>query len=140
MAICSISVMHIYQASLLIYAAATANATPIAALIYAFVKTGDAAGLPDLVWWLPWVLIASACIALVGAVFRFGWIRLALFLPQHLFLAGQMAGCVAAMIHGAYLDNTIKPWEHISADQAGVIALFVIHSSAILRRCRDPNG
>jgi hypothetical protein len=41
---------------------------------------------------------------------------------------------------GPPLDGTVEPWEHIAADQTALLALFVIHTSAILRRARDPRG
>lgn len=139
-AICAVSAMHIAQAVLLMQSSAAANATPISALIYVFAKFGSAVGLPYFVWWLPPALCASAALALVGALFRLGWIRLAIFIPQHFLLGAMVVGSIYAVGQGAYLDGTVKPWQHIAADQIGMLALFIVYSSAILRRCSDPDG
>lgn len=139
--ICVASIICSWQAWLLTISAATANATPIGALIYLLTIVGQEFGAPfALVRWLPAILWATATIAFFGAIFRLGWIRLALFLPQNLILGGMAIGGVIAAMHGSYLDGTVKPWEHISADQAWCLGFWLVHCSAILRRARAPNG
>ena len=135
-AIVCVSVLHIIQAGLLLHSAETVNSTSLLALVISLhtVYSGDA--LPV----VSTTMIITAMISLVGALFRLGWFRLALFMPQH-FLLGIMAiGGIAASIQGHYLDGTVIAWSHILADQLSMTALFVIHSSAIIRRAGDPNG
>ena len=139
-AICAVAVMHIAQAALLLQSAAAANATSVAALIYAFAGFGIFVGMPDLVAGLPLVMIFTAAMALVGALFRIGRPRLALFFPQHFLLFIMLVGAAIAVSHGAYLDHTPKPWQHIAADQLPVLVLFYLHARAIIRRAREPNG
>lgn len=135
-AIVSVSILHITQAGLLLYSAATINSTGLLALLISLqsVYDGDALSV------ITSTMVITAMISFIGALFRLGWVRLALFMPQH-FLLGIMAiGGIAAAWQGQYLDGTIIPWSHILADQLSVTALFVIHSSAIFRRAGDPNG
>jgi hypothetical protein len=138
--ICAAVAMHVLQASLLLYSSATANATPLAALIYMFAVIGQLTGLPDLAAWVPFILYASAGFAFAGDVFHIPRVRLLLFLPQQVMLGFMAAGAAIAVWHGAYLDGTVKPWEHILADQFLLGAFFVVHLFAITRRAKDPNG
>lgn len=135
-AIVCVSILHIIQAGLLLYSADTVNSTGLLAILISLRSVYEGNGLPVIIT----TMAITAMISLVGAIFRLGWLRLALFLPQH-FLLGIMAiGGVAAAIQGHYLDGTVIPWSHILADQLSMTALFVIHSSAIVRRAGDPNG
>lgn len=134
-AICSVSAMHIVQALLILYSPLAINATGLAALFYAFTSIGCRS-----LNVLSGTMVVTAVLSLMGAICCLGWIRLMIFLPQH-FLLGIMAiGGMVAAFHGSYLDGTVKPWEHIAADQFPMLTLFAIHSSAIVRRARDPNG
>lgn len=135
-AICMVSLMHLTQAYLLLRSGLASNATSLAALVYAsrWVDPDDGRHL------LAAILFCTASLALIGAFLRLGWIRMAIFLPQHFLLTVMMIGCMAAAWHGAYLDGTVKPWQHIAADQMTIVALWLVHASAIVRRARDPNG
>lgn len=135
-AIISICAMHIMQASLLLYSPAAGNATSMKALLLTIL----ALGIPGNDRALSYTMIITALLALYGAMFRVGKIRLAVFIPQHLMLGVMAIGGLWAAAHGAYLDGTAMPWVHILADQLGIVALFVVHTSAIIRRAQDPNG
>lgn len=139
MCICVASIILAWVAWLLTTCPATANATPVGALIYIGFLVGRALGLPDVIRWLPEILWASAALSLTGTLFRLGWIRLALFLPENLILGCMATGGVIAAVHGSYLDGTIKPWQHISADQAFCLGFYIVHLSAIWRRAGDTN-
>lgn len=134
--ICAVSAVHVIQAAMVLISTTAANATPLFELVNLF----HALYSPDGTHALATMMLTSAVLALVGALFQIGPARLILFIPQH-FLLGVMAlGGLAAAAQGSYLDGTIKPWQHILTDQIPVTALFVIHSFAILRRADEPNG
>jgi hypothetical protein len=133
-AICAVSLLHFIQATLYLYSDVAGNATPLRGLLYVFWAFGIAPKLA-----IP-ILMVSAMLGLVGALCRLGWIRLAIFLPQHLCLGIMAGGGVFAAWQGAYLDGTALPWVHILVDQIPVSAIFLVHTSAIVRRARDPNG
>jgi hypothetical protein len=135
-AIFATSAMHLYQLFLMIASPASIKATCLYALVsvfHLFVRNDNMIVLYIL-------LVASASLSLTGALFRLGWARLLIFLPQHFVLGIMAYGGLIAALEGRYLDGTVMDWSHISADQVGFICLFVVHSSAIVRRCRDPNG
>jgi hypothetical protein len=134
-AICAVSVMHLIQAGLLLWSPAAGNATGMRALLTVL----DAAGGGSAEGAAPAMVIA-ALLAAAGALLRLGWVRLLIFVPQHLVLGVMALGGLYAASRGAYLDGTVIGWEHILADQLPLAALFVVHSSAILRRAWDPNG
>ena len=135
------------MAALLLQQPLAGNATPLTALLVAF----RALHAPDGTTFVALCMICSALLGLIGAVMRLGWLRLALFMPQALILGFSAWGGFLATIHDHYLDGTAHypagppfygieiPWQHISADQMGLFALFVVHSSAIIRRCWDPS-
>lgn len=132
-----VSLVHIYQAILWsIWPAQTGGAT---CLIY-LLRSMHALDSPDGATFASLMMIAGAILALIGALFRFGWIRILLFIPQQAILCFMAGGGMVAVQQGAYLDGTVIPWQHISADQIWPLAVLVIHTSAILRRCWDPNG
>ncbi len=133
-AICAVSGMHFLQAVLLLSTTTAGNATPLRGFLY-FLWAFDV-GL----WTAPWFLVAAATLGLIGALFRLGWIRLAVFLPQHFFLGIMAGGGMYAAWQGVYLDGTPMSWAHILTDQVPVSVLFFVYSSAIVRRARDPNG
>lgn len=132
--ICTVSTMHILQASLLAYSHVAGNATPLWGLLYVLRNFGvsEAAAVP--------VIITTAALALGGTLLRLGWIRLALFFPQHFFLGVMALAGLYAASRGSYLDGTVISWVHILTDQLPVTALFIIHTSAIMRRAWDPDG
>lgn len=135
-AIVVVSLVHIYQAVLWLRYPATGGATCLIYVLHAM----HALDSPDGRIFASSVMILAAILALIGGLFRFGWIRILLFIPQQALLCFMAGGGVVAIQQGAYLDGTIMPWQHISADQIWPIAVLVIHTSAILRRCWDPNG
>lgn len=140
-AICTVSTMHIVQASLLLHNTSTGNATSVDALIWGVRAIGHSMHCTRISSEsIAIIMICSAIIALMASTLRLGWVRLTLFLPQHCILGIMTIGGLWAAYLGSYLDHTAKPWEHILADQITLLALFVIHTSAILRRARDPNG
>jgi hypothetical protein len=133
--ICAIGLMFIIQASLLAIWPSSGKATTIRALEITFLYFF---GIGD--EWLSFVMVASAVLAFMGTLFRLGHLRLAIFVPQHVLLFFMMLGAVAASWQGAYLDGTVMPRPHIVSDQMAIVTLFVIYSSAIVRRARDSNG
>jgi len=82
-------------------------------------------------------MLWSAILGLAGALLRLDWIRLALFMPQQIVLGIMAGGGMLAAHQGMYFDGTIVPWQHIYVDQMGMVALFIAHLFAILRRCWD---
>jgi hypothetical protein len=133
-AIFCVSLMHILQAMLIFDSNYTLNATGIKALNIVFDK------LDFDINYLAGLMIFTAILALFGTLMRLGWVRLAIFIPQHFILGVSALGGAFATINGAYLDGTVIAWQHIMADQTPAAMLFAVHSSAILRRARDPNG
>lgn len=131
-AILSVSIMHIVQSCLLFLFPAAGHATNLKAfLIFLHIAKIDFGS--D-------ILFITAILALIGTLFHLGWIRLALFIPQHFILGVMTLGGMYAAYRGQYLDGTIMQWEHIFTDQLPLLALFIVHSSAIIRRARDSNG
>lgn len=136
-AIVCVSAMHIFQAAMMLtWPVKAYSATSLIALLKVFHVLGS----PDGTHFLSAVMIASALFGLWGATCRMGWARLAVFVPQHILLGIMTGGAVWAWLLGHYLDGTVVPWQHIATDQIVLIALFAVHTSAIVRRCRDPNG
>lgn len=136
MAIVAIALMHVYQSWLMYKNVAALGATNLTAVLLAFRFNHLANGMA----YMQLMMCAAAALALFGAFCRLGWVRIVIFIPQHLILGAMAWGGVYAAHVGHYLDKTPMAWSHISADQFGYVALFVVHSSAIVRRCRDPNG
>jgi hypothetical protein len=134
-AICTVSLMHVVQSLMISVWPASGNATPLRALLY----VSEGFGI-DSDWVVVTLLILSALLGLTGALLRLGYIRLMMFVPQHFFLGVMAIGGLYAAWEGQYLDGTVMPWSHILSDQMPVTVLFLVHSSAILRRARDPNG
>jgi hypothetical protein len=128
--------MHLYLALLLYLDASTIGATNVLGVVMAL----QFFRLPSSVPFMQVLMCAAAVLGLFGAMFRVGYLRLAVFVPQHLILGAMAWGGVVAAAKHQYLDGVPMGWGHINADQVGYMALFVIHSSAIGRRCWDPNG
>lgn len=133
--ILSVSLLHLYQGGMLLTQAHAVTATPLLALRDVLdgigLHTHDTLGA---------LLLATALVALAGAFHKIGWPRILFFVPQHFVLGVMALGGVWATFLGHYLDGTVIPWQHISADQAPMTALFLAHTAAILRRCWDPSG
>jgi hypothetical protein len=129
--------MHIAQAGLLLHSSSAGGATNLMSLQIVFSALGSHGYGGRLV---AAIMISAAILALIGALFRLGRIRLLLFMPQ-LFCLGVMAiGGLSAAWSGAYLDHTPMPWDHILADQLPSGILFGIYWNAIIWRGREPNG
>lgn len=126
--------MHLCQAFLMLLYPSAAGATPTLALL----STLHALYRPDGPHLMSAIMMATADLALVGAMFPVGRWRLAMLLPQHLILGIMALGGWLAVSQGAYLDGTVIPWPHILVDQVTVTAIWVMHSNAILRRARAP--
>lgn len=135
-AIVAISVGHIIIAILLYRWKEVLDATNVDGILLAFRYLHLVKGIPGLQVWM----YVATILALFGAFFRVGWIRIIVFLPQHALLGAMTWGGILAAYQGSYLDGTPMSWAHIFVDQIGYPILFIIHSSAILRRCKDPNG
>jgi hypothetical protein len=135
-AIVSTSIMHMMQAAMMWEWPSAAGSTGLIAVIHVM----GVIGAPESRVFAGSVMMLSAGMALIGAYYRLGYVRLLLFTLQHFVLGVMAAGGVWAVVRGRYLDGTVIPAPHIFTDQCVLIALFVIHTSAIIRRCRDPNG
>jgi hypothetical protein len=133
-----ISLMHAYQACLLLWGAHAGNATALRAVME-FSKFTCHSNV------VAGAMLVSAGLAFVGALHRVGWARLLVFfIPQNVFAGAMAAGGLVATYNGAYLDGTKTypdgtaiGWAHISGDQVAFSALFVIHFFATWRRCVD---
>lgn len=132
--ICSVSVLHAFQAVVLVAWPAAIGATPLLALRDVL----TAVGVRDPVHAVGSLLIASAVQALAGAFWRLGKGRVWMLLLQHFLLGIMACGGIVAAVMGHYLDGTLIPWPHIVTDQAPLSALFIAHSFAILQRCWEP--
>jgi hypothetical protein len=135
-ALVATAVMHVYLAALLSWQPPAIHATDLTAVMLAFRLDHLAHGIA----WMQLLMCAASSLAVAGAFFRVGWVRIVIFIPQHLILGAMAWGGLYAALLGHYLDATPMVWSHINADQIGYICLFFVHSSAILRRCWDPNG
>ena len=129
-AICIASIMHLANAYLIVFYPLSVGATNILAL-----QQWAAFGGP--VFLIVAEIIVSVALALYGTLFRVGWPRIVLLLPQQYLLSVMAYGGVAATVAGRYLDGTLIPNSHILNDQLGYVALFAIHFDAIIRRTRD---
>lgn len=130
-AILLVSLMQLVEIALFLAFPSAIGATPLLALLF------TAAGRTH---FLAAGMLVSIALAAIGAFCRIGWPRLLLLIPQH-FLLGVMAlGYVAAAFRGSYLDATPMGWPHIAAEATIVTTLWLVHSHAIVRRARDPNG
>jgi hypothetical protein len=141
-AIVVVSLIDAYQACLMLANPMTARATNLTALVLGF----GAIHAPGGLYFIAAVMIASAALALVGAIVRLGVIRVLLFCPQLILLGATAYGGQWAALHGHYLDGTAHypnglsiPWQHISADQIAWLGLFFVYASAVARRCWEPN-
>lgn len=133
-----ISLVHIYQAWLLMFYNHAGNATALRAVIEVF----DILHYHSLV---AVTMLASALLAVAGTLFRLGWARMVVFfIPQNVFAGAMAFGGIVAAFEGAYLDGTrtyldgtLIGWAHISGDQVAFTALFIIHLFATWRRCNE---
>ena len=133
--IVAISLMSIAQAANLVIWPVSGHATAVFALLVAFsVIVGQH---PNIV---AGIMVGAAILALAGALYRIGRIRLAMFGPQQFLLLVMAAGGLKAAHDGAYLDGTVINWAHILSDQLVTTVLFVTHWNATVRRSRDPYG
>lgn len=133
-AIFATSIMHLIQATLISRFSEAANATDTTSLLFVFQTIGlDKSAMVLL-------MVATATLATLGMLLRLGWTRLAMFMPQHFFLGVMAIGGIFAVAQGKYLDGTVVIWAHILTDQLPIIALFFVHSGAIIRRSWDLNG
>jgi hypothetical protein len=134
-----ISLMHIYQANLILWGDHAGNATALRAVIEVFRVMQH----PNMV---AAAMVASAILAIIGTLFHIGWARmLVFFIPQNIFAGAMAAGGLVATYNSAYLDGTRTypdgspiGWAHISGDQVAFSALFVLHFLATWRRCGEP--
>jgi len=132
-----VAVVHLWTAIIMYGHREVANVTSVYALLYSLGEFGISAGAA-----IP-ILIVTSVLALVGAQYRLGWLRIVAYLPQQVFLMVMAAGGPVAAYLGHYLDNTASPtitWAFISTDQMWVSCVFVVHLSGVIRRLRDPNG
>ena len=129
--ICVVSWMHIIQAGLYLENQVAGNATCMRAIVFVFETFGISLGL------LVPLFLITAILAMVGALANLGWGRLMIFMPQHFFLGVMAIGGIFASMAGHYLDGTVVQWQHILTDQLPMVALFVVHSSSIIRRARE---
>jgi hypothetical protein len=131
-----ICALHLYQLTVMVFAASAANATCIRALfdLLRLVVAQDG------VEYIYVFVYGAVALALIGAFGKLGRARLAMLIPQQLVLSGMAYGGIIATIRGQYLDGTPIAAAHISVDQAGYGALCVIHLLAIIRRARVPNA
>lgn len=130
--ICGISLLHLYQGGMMLASPHAIGATPLLALrmvIHLF-------GLRHSHEWLGVGLIISALVAIAAAFGRVGRARIWALTPQHLVLGIEAAGGIWATAIGRYLDGTVIPWQHISTDQAPTAILFLVHTAAVIWRCR----
>jgi hypothetical protein len=132
--ILSVAALHLWQAAMLLLSPTAIGATCLMALRDGLHAVGWARDPSSLV---ASVLIAAALASAYGALYRVGKGRVWYFATQHLVL-GIMAigGCVAS-VRGVYLDGTVEPWTHISAEQAVFVCLWLAHTAAMWRRCWD---
>ena len=135
-AILGVSLMHLVQAAAMLLFASAIGATSLIALLRAF----HALDSPDGQTFLSFCMVLIAVVGAAGALFRVGWARVLLFIPQQFILGVQAGGGVWATVLGAYLDGTVIPAPHIAADQIPFLILFGVHWYAIIKRCRDPDG
>ena len=135
--IVSVSLMHFVQAILLFWSHHTGDATNMLAFLF-FIKEICVDGIIFEI--ASFVFIFTSVLAICGTLLKLGWIRIVTLLPQHFILTIMTIGGLYASWIGTYLDGTKMQWEHILADQMPLVALFIVHSSAILRRVNDPNG
>ncbi len=134
-----VSLMHSIQSVMLIYLPHTGDATNMAAfLIFLKQICLDASVLGFNI--KPYIFILTSIMALCGTLLRLGWIRICLLIPQHFILGIMSIGGLYAAWIGMYLDGVPMQWEHILADQMPLLALFLVHSTAIIRRVNTPNG
>ena len=131
--LCLISLLLLCHACLLTFWPEAENATNLLALAR-WVVFGYGHGL------LVVVLVTSALLSMIGAVFHVGRSRVLYFVPQAVLLGVMGYGGVDAAWGGAYLDHTAIPWPHILADQLGYLTLFGINIWALVARAHDPNG
>lgn len=137
-AIVSIAISQIAQAVLMLVYPESA---PLATCLIAVAKGLQWLGAPVSVTFTAAVLILTSLEALFGACFRIGYVRLLLFTCQQIILTLMLGGGVLAALGGRYLDGTAVASPHIVTDQVCLLSpLWLIHVSAIIRRCRDPNG
>ena len=123
--------MHITQAVILTIPGGSGATDMIALLRWAVFGTGH--------FVLFAVMITSAVLALYGALFRVGWPRITLFVPQIILLGIEALGGIDAASAGSYLDGTVVPgaFAHILNDQIGYACLLAIHFIAIIWRAQD---
>jgi hypothetical protein len=131
--ICIISAWHFTQALTMIFFYPSAvNPSSLLAL-HRWVAFGI---VPVSTPWLVAVMLASVAMAVYGALFRVGWLRLGFFVPQQWLLGIMGWGGVYAALQGAYLDGTPIPLPQIFNDQSVYITVFLVHIWAMGFRAR----
>jgi hypothetical protein len=134
--IMTVSALHLYQAVMMLHWPSAGQSTCLIALLNVL----HALDSPDGRVFMAITMVVTAALALMAAFLRLGWMRLAMFMPQHFILGTMAFGGIWASVVGHYLDGVIVTWQQISTDQMGLMALFIVHTDAILRRSRDPSG
>lgn len=131
--ICTVSVMHILQAITILLWPNGAGATATLALLGGL-HTIDT---PDDTNMMCALMLFTAALALIAALFRVGQARLIMLLPQHIILGVMGLGGMAAVVLGHYLDGVVVPRAHIYVDQVVVSSFWFAHMFSISRRARD---
>jgi hypothetical protein len=133
-----ISLMHIYQANLIVWGDHASNATALRAILEVFMIIQHQSLVAI-------AMVISAILAITGTLFHLGRERmLVFFIPQNIFAGAMAAGGLVATYNSAYLDGTKTypdgspiGWAHISGDQIAFSAIFILHFLATWWRCRE---
>lgn len=114
----------------------TIGATPLLGAAFVFHLTDRMHPVPDghsaLI--LGGIVLVTALMAAYGTLFRVGWARIFVLLPQQFVLGAMAAGGLFAAWEGSYLDSTVVTRSHILGDQLAWAVIFVLHGISIYRR------
>lgn len=124
------SIIHLAQAMLLIASAEAAGATPVHSIVW--IVGGRHAGAGAL------ILCSLLSLWAILGRHRDLVFRLALLLPQQALLSLVAAGGLIAMMTERYADGVLRPLPFVMADQLPSVAMFGMHTYALVRGARWP--
>lgn len=121
-----VTIAYVIWGALLSVWGTDVQATPIMGLLKIFKGSDN----------LAVVLFLSVTASMASFFTRSALTKTMCLMPQQALITMVALSSLSAVLVGKYADGTVKPWQHILADQALVILVAVFHTIALTRLIR----
>lgn len=121
-----VSLLHLMQGALLIYAGGAADGVSSMASLIAVLGPPVSVGI---------ILIAASLFAISGVLVPSvsTTLRLAAVLPQQIILMIVAFGSIRYSVESRFADGVLRPWTFILDDQLPPIVLMLMHTASLWR-------